>query len=127
VALADPTLLAGARLVRSPGAVWIEEHRPLLERRKTLLACAPDSHLELPQPWPSARHWLLVHREGGVLQVPLEAEEARLLRLLERRSVQEALGELEASCPADERGGWPTRAGLWISRGVQLGVWERIL
>jgi len=122
--LSDPAQLACARLVRSPGAVWIEEHRPLLERRATLLACAPDSPLELPAPWPSPRHWLLVHRDGGVLQVPLETEEAHLLRLLEERSVQDSLGELEATCPPNERAALPARARQWLSRAVGLGVWE---
>lgn len=123
---ADGTRLPGARLVRAAGARCLEEHWPWIEQRQAFLSAAPERRLTLPARWGAPRHWLLLHRPTGVLQAPLEPDEAHLLRLLEALPLQDALGELEATCPAESRAALPSRAQAWIARGMQRGVWSEL-
>jgi hypothetical protein len=70
------------------------------------------------------RAFALVRRPGGVGELPLEAREAALFRLLLELPVAEALATLEAACPADERSLLPVKARAWLSRSVALDFWS---
>jgi hypothetical protein len=120
----DADQLTSAMLQRAPGAALTEEHWPLLELRRALGPDAPESPLALPSRLSAANHWLLIHRDGGVLQVPLEADEARLFTLLDSLPLQDALGQLEEATPPEQRASLPARTQRWLSRALQLGVWS---
>jgi hypothetical protein len=80
----------------------------------------------LPSSLDEPRWWALVRERDGIRHVSLEAKEGALLSLLTRRTVREALAELEASCPRDERAALPSRAQRWLAASVQRGFWAGV-
>ena len=120
----DAAHLLDARLVASPAVAIALEHSALADLRRAILRDPSERKLPFPPAWPEVRTFALVRAEEGTGEIPLEAREAELLRLLEAHSVREALGILERACPLDERAALPAKTELWLARSVQRGWWS---
>lgn len=123
---ADAPRLLEARLVPSPAVAVVEEHWPLLELRRKLQGQPGEAPVLLPPRLEEPKWWALVRRPEGIGQLPLEAREAELFRLLGRHRVQDALARLEAACSDEERDGLPAHAQRWLARSVELDFWVGI-
>jgi hypothetical protein len=123
---ADAARLPTALLALSPTVALIEEDWALCERRALLGTKSEETRVALGPRHASTRHLLLTRRELQLGVVPLEPLEARLLALLPRFPLAEALGRLEAACPAAELATLPARAQGWLARSVKLGVWSHV-
>lgn len=119
----DAAGLLDARLIPSPAVALVEEHWPLSELRRAVLADGGDARVALPPALPHARWSMLVRKADGMLRLDLEAREAELYRLLRLHAVKDALGLLEAACSGAERADLPRRAQAWLARSVELGLW----
>ncbi len=119
----DAANLPASRLLPSPAVAIVEEHWPLLELEKSLRSDSGESAVPLPPRLDSAQAWALVRRPEGIGQLPLEAREAELFRLLRRYAVQDALARLEAVCDEEERTALPAKTQQWLARSVELGFW----
>jgi hypothetical protein len=69
------------------------------------------------------RSWLLLRKKLQIGQIALAAGEYRLLTLLTRHPVGEALAVLEADWPEEDRASLPALAQHWLLRSVELGLW----
>jgi len=114
--------LLGARLKLAPTAALVRESWPLLDLRRGL-GVVPERAVPLPPRLEAPRSWALLRRPEGVLRVPLEEQEAELLRLLVAHPVLQALGALEARCPEERLDALPGDAQRWLARSVELGLW----
>jgi len=121
---ADATRLLDARLAPSPAVAWIEEHYPLLELRRRVLAEPGEAKVEVPPELVRPRFSALFRKEEGIAHVFLEEREAELFALLRSLPVRDALAELERACPPDERLRLPAKAHGWLARSVELGFWK---
>lgn len=119
----DAARLLDAVLVASPAFVIVEEHAPLLELRRRVLADRSERRAPPPPPFASPRVAALARAGESTLEIPLEPREADLLRLLREHSVRDAVGLLEAACPPNERAALPAKTQAWLARGVARGVW----
>jgi hypothetical protein len=119
----DAAHLLDARLIESPAVAIIEEHSALLDLRRTLLNDASERRVPLPPPWPLPRSVALLRTEEGTGEMPLEAREAELLRLLRGHPVRDAVAILERACPPEDRAELPSKTRAWLARSVQHGWW----
>ncbi|MFO0739795.1 MAG: DNA-binding domain-containing protein [Labilithrix sp.] len=117
----DAPRVLTSRLRPSPVVRLIEESWPLVDLRGQVVDDDGESPVALPAPRRKA--WAIVRRPNGVGALPLEPLEAVLFGLLRDRSVADALSELEARCPPEDRGSLPERARSWLMRSVELGFW----
>ena len=115
--------LLTSRLIASPASAVLEEHWPLCELRPQIVLEGGEAARALPPRLEAARHWLLLRPQNRLALLPLEAREARLLRLLSGLSVECALAQLEQECPAEERASLPEATQRWLARSVALGIW----
>ena len=115
--------LLTSRLIASPASAVLEEHWPLCELRPQIMLEGGEAARALPPRLEAARHWLLLRPQNRLALLPLEAREARLLRLLSGLSVECALAQLEQECPAEERASLPEATQRWLARSVALGIW----
>ena len=120
---ADAAHLLDARLIESPAVAILEEHSGLLALRRTLLNDASERRVPLPPPWPALRTVALFRTAEGTAEVPLEAREAALLRLLREHPVRDAVALLERGCPEEDRAELPSKTQAWLARSVQRGWW----
>ncbi len=120
---ADAARLLDARLTPSPAVAIVEEHWPLLELRRDLGDNHAEAPIELPPALASPRRFALVRRQEGIGQLPLEAREAQLFTLLVTSTVRDALAQVEAACPQEEREELPAKARAWLARSVELDFW----
>jgi len=123
---ADAERLLAGRLVLSPAAALFSERWPLSDLRRELAGSEGEAPVPLPSPLSSARSWLLLRKKLQIGQIPLEAGELRLLTLLTRFPVGEALALLEGEWPEGERSSLPPLAQRWLARSVELGLWSRL-
>ena len=121
----DAARLLEMRLVRSPAVAFVCERFPLFELRRSILLDPTISRVDAPAPLPAPRHWALVHRDEGTLQLPLEPREAQLFALLTEHPVAEALARIERACSAAERASLPQRTRTWLARSVEESFWSR--
>jgi hypothetical protein len=118
--------LLDGRLVLSPTVALLCERWPWLEW-KAVLATRPEGDAQaLPSALAEPRWWALVRERDGIRNVMLEATEGALLSLLTKQTVRDALAELEASCPQQERAALPSRAQRWLAASVQRGFWAGV-
>jgi len=115
--------LLEARLVAAPSVVIHHERWPLVALKRSLEGVRGDVPIPLPPKHPRRQGWALIREPGGVRQLPLEPLEAELLALLRDHPVGEALGLLEASCPAELRATLPAQCQRWLAQGVARGFW----
>ncbi len=120
----DAARLLDAQLVTSPAVAIVEEHSAIAELRRAILRDPSERRAPFPRAWPAVRALALVRADEGTAEIPLEAREADLLRLLDAHPVREALGLLEHACPVDERAGLPAKTQVWLGRSVQRGWWS---
>ncbi len=118
--------LLDGTLVLSPTVALLCERWPWLEWKAVLATRAEADAPALPSSLDEPRWWALVRERDGIRHVLLEAKEGALLTLLTRRTVREALAELEASCPPGERAALPSRAQRWLAASVQRGFWAGV-
>lgn len=119
--------LLTSRLQRSPAAAVLEEEWPLCELRRTLAGDSRESAVALPPRLEQPQFWLLVRspaKPGQLAIEALEPLEARLLRLLERLPLGQALGQLEQACSAARALRLPSDALRWLARSVESGFWR---
>ena len=119
----DAERLLTSRLQPSPAAAVLEEDWPLCELRRALLGDPAETPAPLPPRLAQPRHWLLVRSSTKIGQLPIEAQEARLLALLGLFPVGEALAQLEQECGPVERDLLPARTQKWLARSVEHGLW----
>lgn len=115
--------LLDARLVRSSSVALLCERWPLLEWRAVVQSKPEDERVPAPGRLAEPRWWALVRERNGVRQVPLEPGEGALIALLSEHRVRDALAQLEAECPEDERASLPAKAQRWLANSVLRGVW----
>lgn len=118
--------LLASRLLRSPAAVILEQDWALCELRRTLAADQRETAVALPPRLGQPQFWLLLRspaQQGQLALEALEPLEARLLRLLERLPVGQALAQLEQECPGSRLPELPNDAQRWLARSVQNGCW----
>ncbi|MFO0614665.1 MAG: DNA-binding domain-containing protein [Polyangiaceae bacterium] len=120
----DAARLLGARLERSPAVAILEEQSALADLRRTILREPSERRAAFPRAWPEIRRFALVRGAEGTGEIPLEAREAELLRLLEAHPVRDAVALLERACPSEEREGLPARMQGWLAASVQRGWWS---
>lgn len=118
----DAARLLEMRLVPSPAVAFVEEHFPLFELRKKILIDR-DGRVAFPQRLARARHWALVRKEEGTLQIALEHREMQLFALLREFAVGEALARLEQVCTPEERARLPEQTRAWLARSVENNFW----
>lgn len=119
----DGARLLDSRLVPSPGVSIFEEHWPLLELRRRVVAVPGESAIPLPSKLAESQWWALVRKPGGIGQLPLATREAQLFLLLRAHTIREALARLESSCTDSEAGELPAKAQAWLARSVELDFW----
>lgn len=111
----------------SASVALIRERWPLSELRLSFVEQQSDDAVQLGEPWPQPRHWLLARQASKLGLLALEPREAELFVLLQRLPLERALGELEAALPAEESAGLPERAQAWLARSVRLGIWSEFV
>ncbi|HVW24657.1 MAG TPA: DNA-binding domain-containing protein [Polyangiaceae bacterium] len=119
----DAARLLGSRLVPSPAVAIFEEHWPLLELRRRVVAESGEAAIPLPAKLPRSQWWALVRKPGGIGQLPLEPREAELFGLLRSHSIEDALARLESTCASMEVSELPAKAQAWLARSVELDFW----
>lgn len=114
------------RLQPSAAYARFEELWPLVRLRSPLLS--PDSPhvIPLPPALPFPQTWALFRNARGVGQLPLEPGHARLLALLEERSLGEALTQLERETSAQERDALPKHVQGWLAQSARLGFFRGV-
>lgn len=120
---ADAERLPQSRLCWAPSLSIVEEHWALVELRSSLDGPS-ERPVAPPLAHPEARSWAFLRRPEGVLRVELEPEEATLLELLGRHTVEEALFHLEET--SADRDALPEATRRWLSRAVSLGFFAGI-
>jgi len=110
-----------APLRRASAWTLLEEHWPLVDLRGR-----PDpgeAAVPLPPRLAAPQAWAIGGQGGAVGFLRLEPLQAALLRLAHQLPLAEALAELEAACPAEEREALAGRVQRWLRLGVRLGLW----
>ncbi len=119
----DEAHLLDARLVVSPAVAIVSEHSALADVRRTILRDESERRVPFPRHWPEVRLLAIVRTDEGTGEIPLEAREAELLRLLAEHPVRAALGLLERACTESERATLPAKTQNWLARSVMRGFW----
>jgi hypothetical protein len=120
----DASRLLESRLVPSDTVAIFGEHRPLLDLRRRLGEHPGEGPVPLPPELPRPAWWALVRKPGGIGQLRLEPNEARLFILLRSQPVGHALALLESECSEADRAALPGRARAWLARSVELDFWS---
>ena len=118
-----PAELLQRKLIRNAAYARVEEHWPLVALRFALLGDSAESTFAAPSPLPAAQHWVFVRNAQGVAHLPLAPLQARLLTLLERHPVSEALAHLEAEADPAARATLPEQTRAWIAQGIANAFW----
>lgn len=122
---ADAERLPAARLRWSAACALVEERWPLVNLYRELPAQLGDRRWPLPLPHAGgARAWLICRAGAGHRAIPLAPRHARLLELLRRHAVAEALALLEAEAAGDRDLG--ANAQRWLAEGMRLGLWTAL-
>jgi Putative DNA-binding domain len=124
---ADAPRFHDSCLRMSASVALVRERWPLSELRLSFVEQQSDDAVQLAEPWPEPRYWLLARHASKLGLLALELREAELFQLLQRLPLERALGQLEAALPAEERAGLPQRAQAWLARGVRLGIWSEFV
>lgn len=120
---ADAARFADSCLLLSPSAALLQERWPVSELRVGLADRPSNEPIQLAEPWPTPRHWLLSRQDSKLGLLELSPREAELLRLVQQMPLEQALGRLEAAAAPAERALLPERTRAWLSRSVRLGIW----
>jgi Putative DNA-binding domain len=121
----DAARLLESQLTPSPAVAFVEEHFPLMELRKNVLADF-DRAVAFPPRLSQTQCWALVRTEQGTLQISLKPREMQLFALLQELPVGEALARLEQACTAEERVALPERTRQWLARSVEQNFWSGV-
>jgi hypothetical protein len=114
-----------APLQRSGGWTLLTEDWPLVELRARPLE--DERAQALPPRRLEAQGWAIGGHGGAVAFLQLEPLQALLLERCSTWPLEEALGALEAACPAGQRAGLPARVQGWLAQALSLGFWvERL-
>ncbi len=119
----EAAVLPSARLVRRESVALVVEAWPLVVLRRTLSTIPGEGALPLPARLDGERWWAIVRADDGVLEAPLSPGEALLLRLLETRTLGDALVALEQQVTGGE-GALAPQVRRWLARSVELGFWR---
>lgn len=119
----DAARLPELRLALAPSVAVLVERWPLLELKGRLGELRGESALALPARLATPRWYALVREDAGIRRLPLEPREGELLTLLQQHTVGEALAQLEARVPPDERVSLPASTQRWLARSVTAGFW----
>lgn len=117
------TDFAQTRLRQSASVVFLSEHWPLVELRRALARASDAKTLRLPDAHAQAQYWVIRRAGQGQLSTKLEPLAFRLFTALAAGRIADALGALEASCPAHERAALPGRVQGWLADSVRAGFW----
>ena len=120
----DAARLLDAHLEPSPAAAIFVERWPLIELKRVLASIAGEAPVALPPRSTDSHAWLLVRQRVGIRQHALEPRESQLLQLLQRHTVRDALGVLEAQCAETERVTLPAQTQRWLAQSVARGCWS---
>ena len=119
---ADAARLPDARLIPSPRVALWRERTALLALRLQLPP-GLDRPLALPSAHPATAWFALCAEPNGIRALPLDPREGALLALLARHPVRDALAQLEAETPVDERDALPANTQRWLAQSVARGFW----
>ena len=118
-----PGELVQRKLVSSAAYARVEEHWPLVELRFALRTDTSEAAVPVPAPLPAAQTWAVFRNAQGVAQLRLDPLQAKLLALLERYPLGEALAHLEAEVDPSAHATLPEQTRAWIAQGIANAFW----
>jgi hypothetical protein len=119
--------LGQSRLRAALSLTIVQEDWDLLSLRKELSATPEERPRPLPPNHPKGPRWAAIHRVGPKAEVvALAPLQGRLMQLLDRQPLADALAALEAECPPSEKAQLAEHVRGWLAGGVRLGFWTGI-
>jgi len=125
----DAASLPRSRFVMRSSVALVDETWPLFALRRELSTQSSAQACALPDPHAHGKvSWALQRTDRGYGLIRLEPLQALLLRSLCETPLSEALAQLEAHCPEDERAELGHSAQRWLADSMRRGFWrERVV
>ena len=95
--------LPSKRLRFSRAFALVTDHWSLLQLRAEVLRAPGETAIALPTQLARPQHWVIARAPRGIVHVPLDAQQSRMLTLLQTHEVGHALSVLEEECPESAR------------------------
>jgi hypothetical protein len=110
-------------LLPSPTLALFEEHHGFVQARRAAMARSSEAPMPLPTAHASQRYWAIFRTEHGHGVAELAPLAHRLFTLAIALPFGEALAQVEAACPQDERAALPAQVHHWLAESVRSGFW----
>ena len=121
--LAEVESLPRTQLRMTPTAALIAEDWPLVALRRELARDARANEIALPARLKRRDFWLVLRTSTGIGQLRTSALQARLYTLCTIARLEDAVEQLHAACPPDERSKLPAMIRDWLELSMDLKLW----
>lgn len=112
-----------SRLHLAPTVALVTVDWPLVELRRGLVRDDPRESITLPKRLNTPSDWAIFRSPAGIVCWQLPRTQWLLYHACGRISLERAVAEVEASCPARDRAALDASVQRWLARSVELGFW----
>lgn len=120
---ADENGLPKRRFEAAETFALIQEDWPLVAMRHALVTGDEAKAGSVGPRMDESRFWVFTRTVEGIQHIPIHSLQARLLRFMQKHSLEEALFYVESEANEEEREFLLAHVGAWLAQSIQLGFW----